>query len=43
VLTTAISLETQRGDLVLSLARGIILISIAMVVSVIVNVLLQRY
>jgi tungstate transport system permease protein len=43
VLTTAISLETQRGDLVLSLALGIILISIAMVVSVIVNVLLQRY
>jgi tungstate transport system permease protein len=43
VLTTAISLETQRGDLVLSLALGIILIGIAMVVSVIVNVLLQRY
>ena len=43
VLTTAISLETQRGDLVLSLALGIILISIAMVVSVIMNVLLQRY
>jgi tungstate transport system permease protein len=43
VLTTAISLETQRGDLVLSLALGIILISIAMVISVIVNVLLQRY
>ena len=43
VLTTAISLGTQRGDLVLSLALGIILISIAMVVSVIVNVLLQRY
>jgi len=43
VLTTAISLETQRGDLVLSLALGIILISIAMVVSVIMNILLQRY
>jgi tungstate transport system permease protein len=43
VLTTAISLETQRGDLVLSLALGIILIGIAMVVSVIMNVLLQRY
>jgi len=43
VLTTAISLETQRGDLALALALGIILISIAMVVSVIVNVLLQRY
>lgn len=43
VLTTAISLETQRGDLVLSLALGIILIGIAMVVSVLVNLLLQRY
>ncbi len=43
VLTTAISLETQRGDLVLSLALGIILIGIAMVISVIVNILLQRY
>jgi len=43
VLTTAISLETQRGDLVLSLALGIILIGIAMVVSVVLNVLLQRY
>jgi tungstate transport system permease protein len=43
VLTTAISLETQRGDIVLSLALGIILISIAMVVSIIMNILLQRY
>jgi tungstate transport system permease protein len=43
VLTTAISLETQRGELVLSLALGIILIGIAMVVSVIMNILLQRY
>ena len=43
VLTTAISLETQRGDIVLSLALGIILISIAMVVSVFMNILLQRY
>ena len=43
VLTTAISLETQRGDLLLSLALGIILIGIAMVISVIVNILLQRY
>jgi tungstate transport system permease protein len=43
VLTTAISLETQRGDLVLSLALGIILIGIAMVVSITMNILLQRY
>jgi len=43
VLTTAISLETQRGDLVLSLALGIILIGIAMVVSITMNILLQKY
>ncbi|MFA5398869.1 MAG: ABC transporter permease [Dehalococcoidia bacterium] len=43
ILTTAISLETQRGDLVLALALGIILISIAMVVSITMNILLQRY
>ena len=43
VLTTAISLETQKGELVLALALGIILIGIAMIVNVIVNILLQRY
>jgi tungstate transport system permease protein len=43
VLTTAISLETQKGELVLALALGIILIGIATVINVIVNVLLQRY
>jgi tungstate transport system permease protein len=43
VLTTAISLETQRGELVLSLALGIILISIALVINIIVNIVQQRY
>jgi tungstate transport system permease protein len=43
VLTTAISLYTQEGELVLSLALGIILIGIATVISVVVNILLQRY
>jgi tungstate transport system permease protein len=43
VLTTAISLETQRGDLVLALALGIILIALALIINVIVNLALQRY
>ncbi len=43
VLTTAISLETQKGELVLALALGIILIALALVINIIVNVALQRY
>ena len=43
VLTTAISLETQKGELVLALALGIILIALARVINIIVNVALQRY
>ncbi len=43
VLTTAISLETQKGELVLALALGMILVGIALVVSVLMNILLQRY
>lgn len=43
VLTTAISLETQKGELILALALGIILISLALVINVIVNLALQRY
>jgi len=43
VLTTAISLETQKGELILALALGIILISLALLISVIVNLALQRY
>lgn len=42
VLTTAISLETAKGDLELSLALGIILIVIALVVNIIMNRIWQR-
>lgn len=42
VITTAISLETSRGDLELSIALGIILIAIALVVNVILNRVQQR-
>lgn len=41
-LTTAISLETSKGDLELSLALGIILLAIALVVNVALNRLQQR-
>lgn len=37
VITTAISLETSRGDLELSLALGIILMAIALVINVALN------
>ena len=42
VLTTAISLETSMGDIELSLALGIILIFIALVVNIIMNRIQQR-
>lgn len=42
VLTTAISLETSKGDLELAIALGIILIFIALVVNVIMNRIWQR-
>jgi len=42
VLTTAISLETAKGDLEFSLALGIILIFIALVVNIIMNRIWQR-
>jgi tungstate transport system permease protein len=42
VITTAISLETSRGDLELSLALGIILISIALIINIILNRIQQR-
>ena len=42
VLTTAISLETSKGDIELSLALGIILIFIALVVNIIMNRIQQR-
>lgn len=37
VITTAISLETSRGDLELSLALGIILMAIALVINIVLN------
>jgi tungstate transport system permease protein len=40
--TTAISLETSKGDLELSIALGIILISIALVVNIALNRIQQR-
>ena len=42
VITTAISLETSRGDLELSLALGIILIVIALVINIVLNRIQQR-
>jgi tungstate transport system permease protein len=42
VLTTAISLETSRGDWELSMALGIILIIIALVVNLVMNRIQQR-
>ena len=42
VLTTAISLESSKGDLELALALGIILIFIALAVNVIMNRIWQR-
>ncbi|HUT67889.1 MAG TPA: ABC transporter permease [Dehalococcoidales bacterium] len=42
VLTTAISLETSKGDLELSLALGIILIFLALVANIILNRIQQR-
>jgi len=42
VITTAISLETSKGDIELSLALGIILITIALVINLILNRIQQR-
>jgi tungstate transport system permease protein len=43
VMTTAISLETSKGDIVLSIALGIILISIAIIINFSLSRLQQRY
>ena len=43
VMTTAISLETSKGDIVLSIALGIILISIALVINFSLSRLQQRW
>jgi tungstate transport system permease protein len=42
VITTAISLETSKGDLELSIALGIILLAIALVINIILNRIQQR-
>jgi len=42
ILTTAISLETSKGDLELSIALGIILISIALIINIALNRIQQR-
>ena len=42
VITTAISLETSKGELELSIALGIILIFIALVINIILNRIQQR-
>ena len=42
VITTAISLETSKGDLELSIALGIILITIALLVNLVLNRIQQR-
>ena len=42
VMTTAISLETSRGDIELALALGIILIFLALVANIIMNRIQQR-
>ena len=42
VITTAIALETSKGDLELALALGIILIFIALVVNIVLNRIQQR-
>lgn len=42
VLTTAISLETSKGELELSMALGIILLSLALIVNIALNRIQQR-
>ena len=42
VITTAISLETSKGDIELALALGIILVSIALVINLLLNRIQQR-
>ncbi len=42
VITTAIALETSKGDFELAMALGIILISIALIINILLNRLQQR-
>jgi tungstate transport system permease protein len=43
VITTAIALETARGELELSIALGVILIGLALIINVVLNIIQQRY
>ncbi|MCD5413344.1 MAG: ABC transporter permease [Dehalococcoidia bacterium] len=43
IMTTAIALETVRGELELAIALGIILIGLALIVNVVLNIIQQRY
>ncbi|MCL0094200.1 ABC transporter permease [Dehalococcoidia bacterium] len=43
IMTTAIALETVRGELELAIALGIILIGLALIVNVVLNIVQQRY
>jgi tungstate transport system permease protein len=42
VMTTAISMETSKGDLELAIALGIILLSLALIINIVLNRLQQR-
>ena len=43
IMTTAIALETTRGELELAIALGIVLISLALIINIILNIIQQRY
>jgi tungstate transport system permease protein len=43
VMTTAIALETGKGELELAIALGIILIGLALIINVALNIIQQRY
>ena len=43
VLTTAIALETQKGDLAFALALGIVLVVLALVISITMNAIQGKY
>jgi tungstate transport system permease protein len=42
ILTTAISMETSKGDFELAIALGIILLSLALIINIVLNRLQQR-
>ena len=42
IMTTAISMETSKGDLELAIALGIILLSLALIINIVLNRLQQR-